>query len=305
MNWRQDLKKIVRGELLFDVSMASLTSIGVGGPADAVLSPRDSEEIEDVLNFCRERGVEFYVLGKGTNVLVRDGGIRGLVLHMAYSTGDIKEVKTKRDKVTLQVSAATTLRYLLKYCIRRGIGGVEFLAGIPGTAGGALIMNAGAFGKSFGDITEALKIVRAGGTGEWLDAGHLGFDYRRASLPEKTVVTKVVLAARRTSPRKIKDRMRAIMWSRMKTQPRGKRTFGSAFLNPPGGYAGQLIEGAGLKGFRVGGAKVSEIHANFIMTEPGATATDVLKLMDHIRDAVEERYGVVLEPEVRIIGEDL
>lgn len=288
----------VRGTLKRDEPMARHTSWRVGGPADRYFEPADRA---DLLAFARRLPPDEPVLwlGLGSNLLVRDGGFRGTVIALHGALGGL----SRDSETTLYAEAGVHCARLAKFAQQQRLAGLGFMAGIPGTVGGALAMNAGAFGGETWPVVREVEVLFRDGATAWLDAGHFGVAYRHVIPPPGFLG---FLAARfRVTPDEDGEasRTRAALARRKATQPVGRPSAGSTFRNPPGEHAARLIEAAGLKGARVGGASVSTLHANFILTEPGATAADVEALIETIRRTVKERTGVELEPEVRIVGE--
>ena len=277
--------------------MSRHTSWHAGGPADIYFEPRD---VEDLTAFLRTlpAGTPLHWIGLGSNILVRDGGLRGvvIVLHSALS-----QLERESENV-VRCEAGVPCARIAKQCVRWGLGPAEFLAGIPGTLGGALAMNAGAFGgETWRHVIDVETIDRTGRR-RTRAASEYRVGYRSVTGP----ADEWFLGARltfETRPEAHADEIRALLARRKETQPIGEWSCGSTFTNPPGDHAARLIEASGLKGHRVGGARVSEKHANFLINEGSATAADIEQLMRHVQETVERKQGVRLEPEVRIIGE--
>jgi len=251
--------------------------------------------------------VPYFVLGGGTNLLVRDGGFRGV----AISLKQMRAVKIERQYrsvggsfAVLFAEAGALLASLLSFAADEGLTGLEFSAGIPGTVGGAVCMNAGTAAGEIGDVIEAVTLLSPDGSFIARDREALGFAYRACSLPDAHVVVEVRVVVRRDDPQAIKQRIREIMDKRKQRQPGGHPNAGSIFKNPQEESAGRLIETAKLKGRKIGNAQVSEKHANFIVNTGNATASDVLQLMEVVKQTVLDVHGVRLEPEIKIIGED-
>jgi len=312
------LSRVVPADRLArDVPMREHTSFRIGGPADFMVTVNNMDELIRVGRSCRELGAAFLVLGRGTNLLVRDGGIRGVVIKLA---GDFLEIRYSGEKVT--AGAAVGLADLARQCGERGLAGLEFAIGIPGTVGGAVIMNAGAYGREMKDVVEAgvfiLPEALDGAKAEPagisdpavpiavpVPAGELGFGYR-TSRPQREgwIVVSATLRLDRGDPGRIRRLEEEYTTRRRSRQPLDLPSAGSFFKRPRGHYAGELIERAGLRGARIGDAQVSEKHVGFIVNLGAATARDVLELIDHVRRAVLRNSGVLLEPEIRIVGED-
>jgi UDP-N-acetylmuramate dehydrogenase len=288
-----------KGKVLFNVPMSDYTSFRIGGPADVMAFPQDDGDLKELLNFAESKRFKYYVLGGGSNVLVRDGGIRGIVVNMADGFGEI----TWQDDTRAVVGVGVKLSTLLAECAERGLGGVEFVAGIPGTVGGAVIMNAGAYGFEMKGVVEGVEFVGRKGKRGFMPAGEMGFEYRKTDMPKGTVAVSVQMAFAKADPDEINEKVESYRRRRKATSSVGFPNAGSVFRNPEGRIAGRLIDEAGLKGIRCGEAEVSEVHANYIVNKGHATARDVLSLMAKIRDRVYKHKGILLEPEVKVVGE--
>lgn len=278
------------------------TSFRIGGPADIWVEVRDIADISRAQALAAAASVPVHVLGGGTNVLVSDRGVRGVVLHLSRAFAGI-EWTGEGDGARARAGAAVALKRLVNETIERGLTGLEFAEGIPGSIGGGLLMNAGAFGGEMSQVVERVEGVDR--TGQWrrLLRGELRFQYRNFDLEPGFVVTHVGFLLRPGDVGAIRGRRAEARRRRQERQPLGYPNAGSIFKNPPGLYAGQLIEACGLKGVRVGGAMISEQHANFIVNLGGATARDVRALMDAAADQVLQRQGVRLQPEIKLVGE--
>lgn len=297
---RETLKAMLENRVVFNQSMEQWTSFGVGGKADALCFVEDLSTLRRILSYARATGTPYLVVGKGTNLLVRDQGVRGLVLILRGQLAAVERAGMEGDLVS--AGAGLGLSNLLHECRRRGLGGLEFLTGIPGTVGGAVAMNAGAWGKETADVLAEVEMVSAGGERVRTERGRLRFSYRKLCLPEGSVIVKAAFQCTRANSQDVGERMRHYRDLRKGSQPLEYASGGSVFKNPPGDFAGRLIEGVGLKGFRVGGAMISRKHANFIVNTGGAKACDVLALMDLARAKVKEETGVDLQPEIKVVG---
>jgi len=277
------------------------TSFRIGGPADVLVSPDSVDELALVIRVASAHGVPLTVLGGGSNVLVGDGGIRGVVVKLA---GEFRRVQWRAaGPVTMaRAGAAVQLGRLARAAVTRGLAGLEYAEGIPGTVGGATFMNAGAYGGEVAAAVADVEGLDGDGTRVRFDREMLAFRYRRAELPRGVLVTAVRFRLAADDPAAVAARMDDVRSRRVASQPHGRPNSGSMFKNPRGDHAGRLIEAAGLKGERVGRARISEQHANFIVNEGGARAADVKALMDTVQRAVWEWRGVWLEPEVRLVG---
>jgi UDP-N-acetylmuramate dehydrogenase len=296
-DWRDELSLRLRGETLRDEPLAPRTSIRVGGPADLLVRPADPDDLAALLRAVRELGLPLTVLGGGANALVADRGVRGVVLRLPADLGE-----ERCHGETLLLPAGAPIARLMARAHALGLTGAEFTAGIPGTLGGATALNAGTRRGELKDVLTRVELATAEGAG-FLPASALGLGYRRSALPPGAVVTRVEVRLRPGDVRASRAAMEADVARRRATQPLTQPTFGSTFANPPGHHAGQLIEAVGLKGHRIGGACWSDVHANFVVNLGGATAADVLALIRLARRRVAERFGVAMEPEVRLLGE--
>jgi UDP-N-acetylmuramate dehydrogenase len=279
------------------VPLARMTTIGTGGPATALARPRTIAELEEALRFARDEGLEVVVVGLGSNVLAADEGVDALVLHLE---GELAEVET-RDEVMVAGGGATNA-----VCLHRaraaGLGGFEFACAIPGTAGGGVRMNAGAYGRDWSEVLVRALVVTADGS-DWLGPQELGLSYRHSELSPGQVVARVEYRLEPRAPDEIKALVADLVARRKDTQPTNKRTFGSVFKNPRGDLgAGALLERCGLKGHRIGGAQISPKHANFIENAGGATSEDCVALMAEARRRAREAAGIELEREVVFLG---
>lgn len=290
----------MKGEVLFNEPMFRHTTFRIGGPADILVIPEDLEDIEHVLNYAKEKKITVTVIGNGSKILVSDGGIRGIVIKMA---GTLDHVRF--DGKHVNAGSGLMLPKLLTLTLERGLSGLEFSAGIPGTVGGATVMNAGTHIGSMSDIIEAVTIMDMPNCSiRVLSKYHCGFGYRKSVFQKKKIIVLgVLLQLKKNSPENIKEKVNMLIRKRLNTQPLSLPSAGSVFKNPPGFYAGKLIEDAGLKGFRIGDAQISTVHANFIVNLGKAIAKDVVKLIKIIQRRVKEKYGITLIPEILFIGE--
>ena len=275
------------------VPLAKLTTIGVGGPARALARPTTVAELIEALRFARDEGLDVLPVGLGSNLLASDEGVDALVLRLE---GELAAVEVEGD--VLRAGGGATNAVCLHRAREAGLGGLEFACAIPGTAGGGVRMNAGAYGRDWSEILLRALVVTADGEA-WLSVDELGLAYRRSSLAPGEVVAGVEYGLAPREPAEIKATVSELVARRKDTQPTNKRTFGSVFKNPGGELgAGRMLELCGLKGHRVGGAMISPKHANFIENAGGATSADCVALMVEARRRVREQYGVVLEREV-------
>lgn len=296
---KKGISRIVGRDVRFDRPMRLYTTLRIGGRAAAFAVVRILDVLKGVLSYAETHGLFWTVLGKGSNLLVSDEGIDGLVIRLR---GDLAGVSVGEAGTYLRTGGGAAIRSVLDVCARDGLGGLEFLAGIPGTTGGAVAMNAGARDREVGDSVKRVELLTPEGEISSLGPGALSFSYRRCSLPDRSLITEVLFRIKRESPDAVRNRIRDNMEARRLTQPLCYPSAGSVFRNPPGDAAGRLVEQAGLKGKRIGGAEISTLHANFIVNRGGATAADVLSLMRMAREVVFRETGIELEPEVRMLG---
>lgn len=298
---RRRLMELSGLRVTFDCSMSRYTTFGVGGPAEAVYEAGDLEELRRVLVFVNSESIPFLVVGGGSNLVVRDGGLEGVVILLRKSLAGIEKIGT--DGLTVLAGGGASLSELIGFCRKEGLGGLEFLIGIPGTVGGAVAMNAGAFGEEIGSKIEEIQAISP--TGDLLvrNRSQIRFSYRSLDGIEGGVIVGVCFELERATQEDIVRRVAACLRKRKTTQPLEYPSAGSVFKNPPNSSAGRLIEEAGLKGKRIGGAMISSRHANFIINTGDASANDILALLELAREKVKESTGIELEPELRVVGD--
>ncbi len=296
----EELRSIIRepGRIHPNHPLKRYTTFRIGGPADFLLEVADRRELSGVLKLAQREGLRVYVLGRGSNLLVSDDGVRGFVLLLK---GEFDRFEVEGTQV--RVGGGYDLPKLATKVAKMGLGGLEFACAIPGTVGAGLVINAGAHGGDMSQVVESATLTWPDGREEKLTPEEIGFGYRTSRLQgAEAIVVEVVMQLRRGVHEEVLAQMKHHLERRRATQPLNLPNAGSIFKNPPGDYAGRLIEQAGLKGLREGDAQVSEKHANFIVNLGNATARDVLILMDRVRQTVQDRFGVRLEAEVRIWG---
>jgi len=288
----------VRGRLTENVSLANVTWFRVGGPAEVLFKPADEEDLAQFLSH-RPGDVPITVLGVGSNLLVRDGGVPGVVIRLGRAFAGIEPRGTKIEAGAgaLDLNVALAAR-------DASLAGLEFLSGIPGTIGGALRMNAGAYHSDIARVFDNAMALDNHGTKHRLGASDMGFTYRHCAIPEDWIFTKVTLKGVIDDPQAIQARIQAIQSAREESQPTRARTGGSTFVNPPGKRAWELIDAAGCRGLRLGGAMVSEKHCNFLINTGSASAADIEALGEEVRRRVKASSGVNLTWEIRVIGVD-
>lgn len=290
----------------FDEPMSVHTTFRVGGPADVFVTVTDESELIDLIKCLNENSLAFYILGGGTNLLVKDHGIRGVVIHMARELAKISQ----SGATMISVMAGANLSALCRFAIHHGLSGLNFALGIPGTVGGAIRMNAGAWKGEIGDVLESIRVLCPDGRIETMDKTSLTFSYRSLSLAEennKDLSSSVIIEGRfllsQQRPEILQAEADELLKARKKSQPTALASAGCFFKNPEDfESAGKLIDLAGGKGLRAGDAAVSEKHANFIVNQGRATAEDILRLMHTVQELVLKKFNILLEPEVKIVG---
>ena len=305
MNLSFSFQNKIKGEVLYDEMMSKYTSMRIGGPADVFVLPANLRDLQIVL---KNRGsCPIWTIGEGTNLLVRDRGIRGIVISLKNCFKSIKrpvfyKSLDGKEKAVIQVDGGVKLSYLAKFTARYGLKGVESLVGIPGSVGGSIAMNAGAEGTEISHVLRSIKFMTLDGEVKTYSKSEMVFAYRKTTFPSKGgIVIEAELDLEKGNITDIHREMDKYLSRRSSTQPLTMPNSGSIFKNPAGEKAGRLIESAGLKGFRIGGARVSIKHANFIVNKGGASAEDVIRLIKHIQTVVEEKSGIKLEQEIVII----
>lgn len=295
----EELQRIVGEDgICLEEPMSRHTTFGVGGPADVMIWP-DEEELPQALHLCRQWGEPFCIIGNGSNLLVGDGGIRGVVIGLRRGH---EVLRAEGDVLT--AGAGVLLPRAAQFAAQHGLSGLEFAAGIPGTAGGAVVMNAGAYGGEMKDVIGSVTVLDTDGTRRHLTCAQLDLGYRRSSVQKQDcIVTEVRLKLVKGDPDAIRSRMEELTEKRREKQPLEYPSAGSTFKRPKGYFAGKLIMDAGLRGFRIGGAQISEKHCGFVINRGGATAQEIRTLMSEVSAKVERQFGVRLEPEVKMIGE--
>lgn len=291
-------RKRLRGELLADEPLARHTSLRVGGPADIFAAPVDLDDLRELMLLIAETGTAHLVIGGGYNLLVRDGGFRGVAISLR-ELRCLEELSGNR----IGAGAGATNGTLVRFAEERRLAGLEFLIGIPGTVGGALSMNAGAHGEAIIDRLDTLTSL-SGGELRTRTREELEYGYRYLRLAPGEIIVAASFRLDAGAPAEIEERIERFLAHRLNAQRVGQPNAGSFFKNPEGEQAWRLIDAAGLRGYRVGGAQVSEVHANFLVNRGGATARDLLELAGVIKERVKATSGIELEEEVRIVGED-
>ena len=295
---QQNISKMLPNiELRFEEPLSKHTSFRIGGNAEVMAFPKTADELADLLKASKELKCDPIILGAGTNVLAPDEGIRGLIICLKDALDGMEQM----DDRTIRVMAGVTMTRAAVYAANLGLSGLEFAHGIPGTVGGGVYMNAGAYGGEICQVCTQVAVMGFDGTVTRYSGEEMGFSYRHSRLEEEQgIVIYADFTLEPAAPEQIKEKMQELMGKRKTSQPLDLPSAGSAFKRPVGGYAAALIDQAGLKGFQIGGAAVSRKHAGFVVNVGDATAADVVQLLNQVADKVYEFSGIRLEPEVRI-----
>jgi UDP-N-acetylmuramate dehydrogenase len=297
-DYKKAAKGLIEGRVLFSAPMRQFTSIKVGGPADTLLFPKDVDELRKIVRYARRKNIPVLVIGKGTNLIVRDKGVRGWVVSL---TQGMKKFQMKGERV--EAEAGLPLLRLVQFSIEKGLSGLEPFFGIPGTVGGGLAMNAGAWGVELKDLLLSITLMKEDGEVVERPRSRLRFSYRRLALSPSWIILKGQFQLKKGKREEILERVKSYSEMRKRTQPLDYPSAGSIFKNPKEGPAGKWIGEIGLKGFRMGQAMVSDRHANFIINLGKATAEEVTNLMEWVERKVYEEKGISLEREVKVVGE--
>jgi len=318
MNTGREIKDTVRniftGRVLFDEPMSMHTSMGVGGSADALIFPETVEELQKLVGLFFGEGISFIPVGNCTNLVVKDGGYRGVLISLEnfrsleirdrIDSGKSSEGEKDAGNISVHAQAGVSFSTFIELCVRESLSGMEFCAGIPGSVGGGLKMNAGAWGRELKDVVKSISIVNAGAGIREIERNDLLFTYRNLALREGDIITGADFTLVRGDNDEIRREISEILTQRREKHPLLYRSAGSVFKNPPDYPAGKMIEEAGLKGLRVGDAEISEQHGNFIVNRGNAKAADVVALIETIRNKILDDRGIFLETELKIIGEE-
>lgn len=295
---REKIMKIA-SSVKFDEPMKLHTTFKIGGPADVFVEAQNTDEIIALIEYCKQNSIPYMIMGNGSNMLVGDRGIRGVVIQIGKAMNNITI-----DKETVTAQAGVLMSTLANAILKAELSGFETLSGIPGTLGGGIYMNAGAYGGELKDVIDTVTYIDESGEIITKPNEELDLSYRHSMFETgEYVILSAVLKLKKGSYEEIKAAMQDYNKRRSDKQPISMPSAGSTFKRPEGYFAGKLIQDSGLMGYSIGGAQVSEKHAGFVVNKGGATAADVLALIKHIQDTVEEKFGVCLEPEVRLIGE--
>ena len=287
-------------DILIDEPMSKHISFRVGGPADILVKPSSEDQIKDILTFAKKENIPYLIIGNGSNLLVRDGGIRGIVIKIAENFNDFSIEGT-----TVTAQSGAMLSFMGKAIMRNDLTGFEFAAGIPGTLGGAIAMNAGAYGGEMKDIVKSVRLIDSQGNIVELSNEEMQFAYRKSILSkEEYIVLSAVMELKEGNYEEIRDIMKDLTNKRVTKQPLNLPSAGSTFKRPEGYFAAKLIEDCGLKGLTLRGAQVSDKHCGFVVNLGGAQAKDILDLIYVVKSTVYSKFGVMLEEEVKILGEE-
>lgn len=304
----QELKDIFseglfEGKVSFMEPMSNHTSLRIGGPADVFVMPQSLLSLKNMHGHLKKSQIPFFPLGGGTNILVRDGGIDGVVISFR-SFKKIEVLSDDNPYVDVFVEVGTLLQRLVNFSRENGYAGLEGLAGIPGSVGGAICGNAGAFGYEMKDVLTSVVIMDAKGVIERFKAEEIDFGYRSSSILPDELLLSAEIKLKKDTKEEVSAKTENFLRMKREKQPLWEPSAGSVFKNPPGLFAGKLIDEAGFKGMRIGDVEVSSIHANFFVNKGRATASDFIRLMEKVAHKVKERFGVMLELEIKIVGRD-
>jgi len=304
----QELKDIFseglfEGKVSFMEPMSNHTSLRIGGPADVFVMPQNLLSLKNMHVHLKRSQIPFFPLGGGTNILVRDGGIDGVVISFR-SFKKIEVLSDDNTYVDVFVEVGTPLQRLVNFSRENGYAGLEGLAGIPGSVGGAICGNAGAFGYEMKDVLTSVVIMDAKGIIERFKAEEIDFGYRSSSILPDELLLSAEIKLKKDTKEEVSAKTENFLRMKREKQPLWEPSAGSVFKNPPGLFAGKLIDEAGFKGMRIGDVEVSSIHANFFVNKGRATASDFIRLMEKVAHKVKERFGVMLELEIKIVGRE-
>lgn len=297
------IMETVRGEIMMNEALSKHTSLKIGGPVSMLVFPEDPMSLKNILTAAQEEAVPVFFIGAGTNLLVKDGGLDGIAVSLdAFNQVCVAE--DTDENVTLFAGAGVSLGKLINFTKEKGYSGIEALAGIPGSLGGAVYMNAGSFGVEIKDVIVSIAIMNRYGKIAILKIENLRFSYRNSNLPAGLAILSANIKLKKGTPEEVDAKVNECLRKKRETQPLGAPSAGCVFKNLEGQSAGRLIELAGCKGMRAGDAEVSGLHANYLINRGSATSKDFIALMDMVREKVQEHSGITLEPEIKIIGKN-
>ena len=298
----EEIKKIIKGDLLINHPLKEYTALKVGGSADLIVFPDGREDLIKIIRYLDEEQTPYFILGNGTNLLIGDRGVREVVISLSQGFNRLELIEGNKSPLIF-AEAGVSLSNLVRFSVDHSLSGLEFACGIPGTVGGGIVMNAGGRLGAFEDVTQSVTILNNKGKLITKTKEELIFSYRNLHLALGSVVLSAIFQLNKGDQSYIKDRIRKEMKKRKETLPLEFPNAGSIFKNPEGKKAGMLIDQAGLKGTQIGGARVSDMHANIIVNNGDAKASDILRLIEEIKTRVYQKTGVTLEPEIKIVGE--
>ena len=306
----KDLSRFWKGEILWDKPMSQYSTLKVGGPAEAIISVTNIEDLKRLIHWLKENDINWWIVGRGSNILVPDHGLAGVTIVLDGKFNSIEKTLAAQPGqreigALIRVGGGCLLSKVVNYCITNSLSGLEFAVGIPGSIGGAIVMNAGAWGYEIGNLLDSATLMDNHGEVFTEERKNLAFAYRGWGMEQNTVLLYSNLILKIDSKEEIKAACSRYHELRKKKQPLTEPSAGSFFKNPPKQSAGKLIDQAGLKGHSIGGAKISEKHANFIVNTGNASATDILNLMRLVQETVYKQFGIKLEPEIHIIGNEI
>ncbi len=304
----EELEEIV-SEISFEGDVRSMepmmkhTSLRIGGPADLFVIPRNLSSLKNILSVLNRKKIPFFIIGAGTNILTKDGGIDGVVISLA-SFKKIETLSENKMNVRVYVETGTPLQRLVNFSKEKGCSGIEGLAGIPGSVGGAICGNAGAFGYEMKDVLISVSLMSNEGNVKNQGAETMNFGYRRSGISPADVLLSAEILLNKDDKKHVSAKIEDFLKRKWESQPLSEPSAGCIFKNPPMSSAGKLIEEAGCKGMRMGGIEVSSTHANFFINKGKAKAVDFIRLMEEVTQRVKEKFQVILEPEIKIVGRD-
>lgn len=284
--------------------MSGYSTLKVGGPAEALIVAEETNELLGLVRWLTENEISWQVIGHGSNILVPDEGLPGVIIVLGKGFSEVKPIRSVIDRMQVKAGAGGSLAKLVGFCRTVGLTGLEFTVGIPGSVGGAVMMNAGAWGREIGKFVHSIETISPAGTVLELKRDRLKFSYRQLAGIDRSIILSCTFDLVRENRKTVAEQCREYAERRRRQQPQGMASAGSFFKNPPGHAAGRLIEEAGLKGLRIGGAMISPQHANFIVNTGSAAARDFFEIMRKVQEKVFERFGIMLEPEVHILGRE-
>jgi len=297
-------KGLFRGEVRYNEPLSGHTSLKIGGPVDVMVFPEDPMSLKNILMTVHRESIPFYIIGAGTNILVDDDGLPGV----AVSLKEFNKIELTRsddeERVVLYVGAGASLARLMSYAQKNGYSGMEALAGIPGSFGGVVSMNAGSFGTEIKDVLVSVAVMSVSGELKIIEKERLIFTYRNSNIPDDQIILSANVSLQKDDPEEVKKRTREFLARKKERQPLGVLSAGCVFKNPEGSSAGKLIDEAGCKGLKAGSVEVSSVHANYFISRGDATCRDFISLMETVKEKVREYCGTELEPEIRILGEE-